>query len=441
VKVNRLEVEQSHLNLSGVAGCQALMELMSAVNIDPKRAGVRVKKIDSGFTDTHYLQLLVLMLATQHSDFESVRELRQDSVIAHLLGLPELPHANTLREYLGRYSEAQIGALKRLMLQPLAAAQLLPDPLGYVPVDVDASIFEQHGLKKAGAAWAYDGTFGYQPLFMFIGRQGYALDGHLRPGNQNGVDQADWDIEKAFDRLPESVQALKLLYRFDAGFYAWDVVRTIRLLGKDLLIKAKLTAPLLAAIDALPASAWTPTGTPTDCPTSFAELTYQPEGWDTSMRYVVRREIRRADTLLPETHTFAYVTTLNHAPEAIDAGYRRRGMAENFIKELKHDLDLEGLPSGDFQTNQAFLHVGLLTYNLLVLLAQLHQDPRTPSRYVSGRMRLLTVRRQLLHIAGYLVRHARRSVLMFSSGYVFHDLYRQTLARIRALANAPPIPA
>jgi len=439
--VNRLEIERSHLNLSGVAGCQALTELMTAVDLDPKRAGVRVKKIASGFTDQQYLQLLVLMIATQHSDFESVRELRQDSVIAHLLDLSHLPHANSLREYLGRFDAVQVQGLKRLLLQPLSAVNLLPDPIGRVPVDVDASIFEQHGQAKEGAAWAYDKTFGYQPLFMFIGRQGYALDGHLRPGNQNGVEQADWDIEKAFDRLPESVQALPLLYRLDSGFYAGDVVRTIRLLDKDLLIKARLTAPLLAAIDALPESAWTPAGAPVSCPTTFAELRYQPTGWESDLRFVVRREIRNAQTLFPETHTFAYVTTLSDTPEAIDLCYRRRGMAENFIKELKHDLDLEGLPSGDFQTNQAFLHVGLLAYNLLVLLAQLRQDPRVPTRYVSGRMRLMTVRRQLLQLAGYIVTHARRVVLRVSGSYAFHDVYRQTLSRIRALTSAPPAPA
>ncbi len=439
--MSRLDIGFSRFHLSNVAGCQILVELMQAIDLSPTRAGLRVKKIASGFTDDQYLRLLVLMLATQHSDFEAVRELRQDSVVARLLDLHHLPHANSLREYLGRFDSSKIEALKSLMLQPLSQAHLLEDPIGAIPIDVDASVFEQQGLQKQQADWAYDQSFGYQPLLMFLGRQGYALDGELRPGSCNGVTDADWNIERAFDRLPANIQSQQLLFRLDSGFYANDVVRTIGLLGKDLLIKARMTPSLTAMIDALPAQQLHDAEGVTQYPTRFTEFGYRPQGWSGFMRFVVRREIRNADTLFPETHTFAYVTTLDAAPEAIDACYRRRGMAENFIKELKHDLDLENLPSGKFLTNQAFLHVGLLTYNLLVLLAELRQDPRVPSRYLSGRMRLKTVRRQLLHLAGYIVQHARRATLLFSATMPLRDVYRQVLERIRSLTPIPPAPA
>ena len=435
-----LEVIQSHLFLSSYAGCQLLVELMEKSGFRREAERVGGKRIRLGFSDAEFVQLYVLMLATGHSDFEAVRELRQDSVIRHMLGLGKLPHANTLREHAGRLGRRCVGGLKRLMLYPLRFVEPLADPIGLVPVDVDDSVFEQHGEKKEGAAWAYNGKFGYRPLFMFIGREGWIMDGWLRPGNVHGVKDADVLIEKAFDRLPKEVQEMPLLYRLDAGFFSGDVVRMIRLLGKDFIVKARLTPRLKQVVEGLPEDAWVEGEGPQGVPVAFAEFAYQPEGWDEPCRFVVRREVHHADSLFPEVRWFVYATSLRHAPEEIDAGYRRRGMAENYIKELQHTLDVECLPSGDFATNQAFLHLGMITYNLLVLLAVLHQDPRAPERYKSGRMTLKTVRRKLLHVAGYLVRHARRVRLALSRAYVLLGEYKRTLERIRGLhpLHEPP---
>ena len=445
----RLEVIQSHLFLSSYAGCQLLAELMERTGFREAARRLGVKRIRLGFSDAEFVQLFVMLLATGHSDFEAVREIRRDSVIRHLLGLRKLPHANTLREYLGRVTPAHLAGLKRLMLHPLRFVEPLADPIGMIPVDVDDSVFVQHGEKKEQATWAYTGEFGYRPLFMFIGRDGWLLDGQLRAGNVNGVEEADLLIEKAFERLPEDIQRMPLLYRLDRGFYSADVARMIRLLNKDFIIKARQTSRLKKAIEAIPEDAWTEAEGlgPKAPPTRFAEFNYQPEGWEAPCRFIVRREIHHADGLFPEVRDCVYATSLDHVPQDIDACYRRRGMAENYIKELQYTLDLECLPSGDFTTNQAFLHMGMITYNLLVLLAEMHQDPKVPQRYKSGRMTLKTVRRKLLHVAGYIISHARRLSLALSRSYVLLDEYKQTLARIRAImafhGHSPPghIPA
>ncbi|MDX8402444.1 MAG: IS1380 family transposase [Mariprofundaceae bacterium] len=433
---------QSHLFLSSYAGCQLLAELMEETGFRREARRLGVKRIKLGFSDAEYVQLFVMLLATGHSDFEAVRELRRDSVIRHLLGLKKLPHANTLREYLGRMTSGHIAGLKRLMLHPLRFVEPLADPIGMIPVDVDDSVFEQHGEKKENAAWAYNGEFGYRPLFMFIGRDGWLLDGLLRPGNTNGVQDADLLIEKAFDRLPEDIQGKPLLYRLDRGFYSGEVAKMIRLLGKDFIIKARQTPRLKAVIAAIPEESWTDAEGlgPKAPPTRYAEFTWQPFGWKEPCRFIVRREVHHGDELFPEVRDFVYATSLDHAPQDIDACYRRRGMAENYIKELQYTLDLECLPSGDFATNQAFLHMGMITYNLLVLLAEMHQDPKLTERYKSGRMTLKTVRRKLLHVAGYIVNHARKLSLALSRSFVLLDEYKQTLARIRTMTaiHDPP---
>lgn len=432
--VNRLDVVKSHLKLSNYAGCQALLELMDTTGVTTAAARLRVKRIDSGFPDTDFVRLFTLLLATRHSDFESVRELREDSLIKHLMGLKRLPHANTLREYLGRFEDSHVRALKGMLNLPLAHATLLADPIGLVPVDIDASVFVQHGTQKEGATYAYNGEFGYQPLFAFIGRQGYGMDVTLRPGHHNGIDGAAVDLEQAYNRLPESVARQSLLFRLDAGFYDRTLIETVQALEKHFLIKARVTARLQRAIDEVPAEAWSTDITATN-PTVFAELHYQPTGWKRPERFIIRRETLHADGLFPETRDIVYVTNLSHTPADIDACYRRRGQAENFIKELQYDLDLECLPSGRLATNQAFLHLGVLAYNLLVLLGELRHDASLKKNKI-GRQSLGTIRRQFITIAGYLRQHARRVQIMLSNAYTLFDEYRALLRQVRSVAPA-----
>jgi len=430
--VKPLSVSKSHLNLSSYAGSQTLLELMDHCGVSAGASRVRVKRIKSGIPDADYIRLSLLLIATGHTDFESVREVRDESTLKHLLGIKRLPHANTLREYMGRLDDAAIMHLKRLLNVPLASATPLPDPIGMIPVDYDASVFVQHGMKKEQAEYAYNGEFGYQPLFGFIGRQGYCMDVSLRAGNHNGVVGTADELEKAFDRLPEAVAEQPLLFRFDAGFYSHDIVETIHALKKDFLIKAKLTAPLKRAIDALPEQAWTPDPS-AGVDTAHAEFRYQPSGWKREERFVVRREIHYGDGLFPETRYFAFVTSLEREAGEVDACYRRRGQAENFIKEMQYDLGLECLPSGKFATNKAFLHLGALAYNLLVLLGELSQRDDKPKRNKIGRRTLGTIRRQYLIVAGYIRCHARTAQLMLSRSYTLFDEYMRLLQRIRSI--------
>jgi hypothetical protein len=55
--------------------------------------------------------------------------------------------------------------------------------------------------------------------------------------------------------------------------------------------------------------------------------------------------------------------------------YRTHGTSEQFHSELKTDLGLERLPSGEFQTNELVLLLGMMTYNLLRVI-----DGRTCGR-------------------------------------------------------------
>ncbi|MDZ7693870.1 MAG: transposase [Balneolaceae bacterium] len=104
----------------------------------------------------------------------------------------------------------------------------------------------------------------------------------------------------------------------------------------------------------------------------------------------------------PEISIEAYWTSLDWAPEDIQAFYQQRGTSEQFHSELKTDLDLERLPSGKFQTNQHILDLGMIAYNILRLLGQqMLATGQVPGRKAeSARLRLRTVLNSLIYMAG-----------------------------------------
>ena len=101
--------------------------------------------------------------------------------------------------------------------------------------------------------------------------------------------------------------------------------------------------------------------------------------------------------------------------------YQHHGMHEQFHSEFKTDLDLERLPSGKFDTNDAILHLAAFAYNCLRLLGQLGlTGDIAPVRHPAKRRRIKTVLQEIMYRAAKFVSHARRLVLDFGRGVAVH---------------------
>lgn len=117
--------------------------------------------------------------------------------------------------------------------------------------------------------------------------------------------------------------------------------------------------------------------------------------------------------------------------------YRHHGTHEQFHSEIKTDLDLERLPSGHFETNDAILSLGMLAYNCLRLMGQLSLTGEiSPVRHPAKRRRLKTVLQEIMYRAAKLVDHARTWVLDFGRGCEAHVQVFEFLQR-RLLRPAP----
>lgn len=161
-----------------------------------------------------------------------------------------------------------------------------------------------------------------------------------------------------------------------------------------------------------------------------------------AFRRVVRVTERTIDKrgqqlLIPEIEIEGWWTSLTLAPEQIIRLYQFHGTHEQFHSEIKTDLDLERLPSGKFDTNDAIVHLATFAYNCLRLIGQLGlTGDISPVRHPAKRRRIKTVLQELMYRAAKFVEHARRLVLDFGRGVAAHvKVFVAVQARLSAAAS------
>lgn len=67
---------------------------------------------------------------------------------------------------------------------------------------------------------------------------------------------------------------------------------------------------------------------------------------------------------MPEYELESYTSSLDESIEDIKEIYHQHGVCEQFHSELKTDMGIEIMPSGEFKTNELILYVAMYTYNI-----------------------------------------------------------------------------
>jgi hypothetical protein len=124
-----------------------------------------------------------------------------------------------------------------------------------------------------------------------------------------------------------------------------------------------------------------------------------------------------------------YLTNTDWSPHKVVCFYRKRGEAENVIRDLKEVYALDHILSEDFLANAVFFQLQLLAYNLVEVFKYAHLDSSW------WRLRIKQLRYRLINIAGVVVRHARRTILRLS----VHYRYVETFRRIYQLLQVVPV--
>ena len=102
-------------------------------------------------------------------------------------------------------------------------------------------------------------------------------------------------------------------------------------------------------------------------------------------------------------------TNLKCPKEEVIYEYNKRVSIEQVIKELKIGFGIEDIPAGDYFANALFFAIGVLVYNTFIMI----KTHLLPEEFKNKTIE--TIRWSIVNIAGRLVNHGRRLVLLIAS--------------------------
>jgi len=401
-----IKLEKSKERLTSLAGLVVVEELARAKGLWRRVDGLFPEPGSGrGYRASEYVRPLVWMLHAGGRRLEDVRELRaEQGVLAHL-GMEELPSADAIGDWLRRMGSRGVAALGELNRE-LLGNYLAAEP-AEVTLDVDATIL---CAEKREAEWTYQKVKGYQPLLGYV--NGVCVHHEFRAGNEGAGDGAVEFLKQCEEQLPAGK---KLYLRSDSALYQAAVVNHCFERGHRFTITADQDSAVKAAIRQIPESDWNPYRTREGMATDreIAETVHCMNQTKQSFRLIVVRWLNPQPSLF-EANAYCYHAVISNRGEAERASevlwlHNQRGESENWHKELKLEFGMEQMPCGQLEANAVFFAMGVLAYNLsLVLQAQLLPDEY---RHAS----VATLRWKLYRLAGKLVSHAGAWVLQIKT--------------------------
>jgi hypothetical protein len=440
------ELHQSRSSQFGHAGLALIGELARISGIDELSRDISKAK-QPQITDEEIIRALCGLLCQGKTDFDQIKEFREDSFFLNALNLARTPSPEILRqrfqalslqtELEGKLPECSLNLWNQLGMKP---EYISHNDRSWVRMDIDAVIFDNDDTKKEGAEFTYNNQFGFNPVFAHLGG-GWMVNARLRPGSAHSLAPGTKDFIFQSLHYGKSMVQDPLLLVMDSGFDSQDVI--LDLINADMvdfIVKHNLRQESKEE--------WLETAK-----TNYQEM----ESFDTRQtsqnvyRGSISRKIKNKEEpvrmvfevreitsrkgqllLVPEIKVFAAWTSLDLPEKDILKTYRDRGTSEQYHAEFKDEMDMERLPSGKFKVNSTFLLLGMLVYNMLKVIAQDMVVAKALGLKKATRRRLKTVMRSVIFMCGKITRHARKLRLHLGCPDPWFSFFRQLFFRLRA---------
>ena len=411
-------------NLTHFAGFFLVQQFFQRLHLRNLLArSIRFRQRNARYTSAELVLALLYPLLVGLGRIDASGVLKRNGVFRYLTGLHNYPDATTMRRFLVRLGNEGLTSL--LKLHDALRRRMLSTMTRLI-LDLDTTVLTVYGSQE-GARIGYNpkkrGRPSYHPLLCFEGTTADLWDSSYHPGNVHPGSITLDLLTRAFEKLPESVQQVRV--RADSAFYSHKIINFLKERRAFFAISVRLTPNLKARLGSL--RYHRAAGN-----ISAAEFTYQPTGWKSPERYIV---IRRPQ---PEEPTWqlslfqmkgynyqVIVTNLTLTPYHLWRFYNSRANAELIIRELKEAYALGKIPTHSWPANMAYFHLVGFAYNLLNWFKRLC----LPASY--SRRSLQTIRRDLLAIPGELVRPHGIPTLRLPASYPHADLFATILNRIQ----------
>ncbi len=420
----RFKLKTSTKELTSYAGLSLVGQCMEIINVEAVIDGKI--PVQQGIKTSDIIKSAVGLLSIGKSDFEAIEAFRDNRFFKRAMGVRKVPSSVWLRQRLDRAGNTLLLPIDEMSVRLIerAAAPITPHK-GYICLDLDTFVMDQSGSKKEDVSRTYQGVDGYTPVAAYLGNEGWCVGLELRPGRWHSSLEIEYFLERLFPRVERLVSPEQaVLLRKDSGF---DSAKLLFAVADEKTRWANLGRSFDYLIK------WNPRRQDKDHWVAHAEMVgafvekrpgkreallslpvervfgKHSRQFRLVVRVIERTIDKRGQVLLfPEISLEGWWTSLEDDAARVIERYRDHGTHEQFHSEFKTDLDLERLPSGKFETNDAMLRIGMLAYNCLRLIGQLGLlGELAPLRHPAKRRRIKTVLQEIMYRAAQVIHKAR----------------------------------
>ncbi len=416
----------------GSSGLALLMTFAKDIGLDKRLDSLfsHLKERRRGYSISAKVLVFLQMIIRGGDRLNDVDTLRSDPGLLSLMRMDHVPRPNTLAELAYKFQRRDVHRLAEIGMG-LGVRALSRKRPKRVILDIDSTLIRSD-MKIASKT--YEGFSGFNPLLGMIRGEGLNLIGFslFRRGNEAPQEHNVSLVRKNILYLERYFPARCLVLRSDAAGYNHLLMRfcdekkvSFVIAGRD----SEAIPPLIKRIEQ-----WTPLRGSRGKEEVGETLHFiGPEKTGGVYRLVIVRRKNDQKALFPEfEYSYRiYVTNTAWSPTQVVRFYRKRGDAENVIRELKEGYGLDHILAEEFLPASVFFQLQLLAYNLVQVFKAEYLDKSWWT------FRIKQLRFRLINIAGVVVRHARRTILRLPAHYrhkvTFRKVYEKLNVRLAEL--------
>lgn len=295
-------------------------------------------------------------------------------------------------------------------------------------IDLDPSVDPAHGAQQGVLFHGFYSCWCFLPMFGFLSFEGAESQLLFSARLRSGTSKEAHGTIPLLERIVAKIRARfgpkqGILVRLDGGFMFPRILSALESLKVRYVIgmpkNARLSAMAAKMLPELREQAER-TG---EAARAFDECQYRARSWPRERRVITKAEAVPYPGRSIKDNPRYVVTNLRGDPERVYDLYCRRGDAENRIKELKHDLQVDRTSCSSFVANQVRV---LMTAAAFVL----YQEIRWRLRRRLGQAQVGRLRDVLVKVGARIVESTRRLVIRLPKHFAFE---RDWLAAARAL--------
>lgn len=430
----KFKIEQSSEKINSVGGMVLVGALLNKLGLNEAVDSIQTGKGRPVYSNSSIIRSYMGLLCQGRTSFDDLTLFKNNEFYADSLGIKSLVSVERLRQRLNEGAGVFDASIRQANLALLRNQQFsrVQTQLGsYIPWDCDVSPLDNSRTKKQNVSRTYKAFDGYAPMFGYLGGEGFMLDCELRPGKQHCQSGTGEFLKRGLGFIEKLGLKEKVLLRLDSGNDSTENIELVQ--GQcDFIIKRNLRKEvreqwLKTAMDLGKKSV------PRPGKTVYTGVLYskQPASEHCSpvpvAFEVTVREIDKAGNylLFPQLEVDTYWTSLCEDAEEIIRLYHDHGTSEQFHSELKSDMDVERLPSGNFGTNSLILLLSMLAFNCLRSIGQqmLELKEFSPVKLDVKRRRIKSVIRDLMLMACKYVRRSNQRFIKLGKCNPWFKMY------------------